>query len=64
MYKTLKVNDGTTERCQKIGEGNTSSKEEEYLGTMPVGFDLSADPIGITRQDLLCFKVRTKVGFF
>eukprot|EP01084_Bolivina_argentea_P258187 435175_1 len=60
VYRTLKVNDGTTERCQKIGEGNTSSKEEEYLGTMPVGFDLSADPIGITRQDLLCFKVRTK----
>ncbi len=62
MYRNLKVNDGTTGHCQNLGEGNTSNKVEEPLGTIPVGFDLSPDPVPITREDLLCFNVRSKVS--
>ncbi len=62
MYRNLKVNDGTTGHYQKLGEVNTSNKVEEHLGTIPVGFDLSLDPVPITREDLLCFKVRSKVS--
>ncbi len=65
MYRSLKENDGTTAaENMEIGQGTESNMDEEYVGTIPVGFDLSTDPIPITWKDILCFKVRTKVSGF